>query len=101
MKIMHCPMNGPRNISEFVYGGEVKTMPNSRTCSDQEWAEYIFYHDNKAGIVQEWWMHSASAYWFIAERNTVTDEVSRAFDPCELFKEKMEFQVPESSVKND
>ncbi|MCR8722118.1 sarcosine oxidase subunit delta, partial [Pseudomonas syringae] len=22
MKIMTCPLNGPRNISEFTYGGE-------------------------------------------------------------------------------
>ncbi|MQT72472.1 sarcosine oxidase subunit delta, partial [Pseudomonas sp. FSL R10-0071] len=24
MKIMMCPLNGPRNISEFTYGGEFK-----------------------------------------------------------------------------
>lgn len=27
MKIMICPLNGPRNISEFTYGGEFKPMP--------------------------------------------------------------------------
>jgi len=91
-------MNGARNISEFVYGGEVKEMPHSRTCSDQEWAEYIFYHNNTAGLVQEWWMHSASAYWFIAERNTVTDEVIRTYDPSEQYKERMEFTLPEPAV---
>ncbi|MGE8384902.1 MAG: sarcosine oxidase subunit delta, partial [Pseudomonas putida] len=24
MKILTCPLNGPRNISEFTYGGEFK-----------------------------------------------------------------------------
>jgi sarcosine oxidase delta subunit len=27
MKIMPCPLNGPRNISEFSYGGELRQMP--------------------------------------------------------------------------
>ena len=39
MKIMPCPLNGPRNISEFTYGGEFKPMPDPATCSDAEWAE--------------------------------------------------------------
>ena len=28
MKILTCPINGPRNITEFVWGGEVKVMPD-------------------------------------------------------------------------
>lgn len=36
MKIMPCPLNGPRNISEFTYGGEFKPMPDPTTCSDAE-----------------------------------------------------------------
>ena len=39
MKIMMCPLNGPRNISEFTYGGEFKPMPDPVNCSDAEWAE--------------------------------------------------------------
>ena len=46
MKILNCPLNGPRNISEFVYGGEVKQMPDPASCTDREWAEYVFYHNN-------------------------------------------------------
>ncbi len=84
MKIMPCPMNGPRNISEFVYGGEVKDMPNPSTCSDKAWADYVFYADNVAGIVTEWWMHAASSYWFIAERHTVTDRILKTYDPSSV-----------------
>ena len=50
MKIMNCPLNGPRNISEFVYGGEVKAMPNILTCTDREWADYVFYSENTIRI---------------------------------------------------
>ena len=42
MKVMTCPLNGPRNISEFTYGGEFKQMPDPQTCSDAEWADYVF-----------------------------------------------------------
>ena len=35
MKIMPCPLNGPRNISEFVCGGEVLDMPDPATGSDR------------------------------------------------------------------
>ena len=85
MKMMPCPMNGPRNISEFVYGGELKDMPDIATCSDKAWADYVFHSENRAGIVIEWWMHAASAYWFLAERNTVTDEILHTWDPAENF----------------
>ena len=93
MKIMPCPLNGPRNISEFAYGGEVEFMPDPKTSSSEEWAEYVFFSDNPAGVVREWWCHSATSYWFIAERNTVTDEIVRTYPPSELFKERVEFKT--------
>ena len=95
MKIMHCPLNGPRNISEFVHGGEVRDMPNPNACSDKEWADYVFYSDNKAGVVTEWWLHAASGYWFIAERHTVTDDIIRTYDASELFNQRVEFAAEE------
>ena len=98
MKIMHCPMNGPRNISEFVYGGEVKTMPNPLTCSEKAWADYVFYSDNVAGVVTEWWLHSASSYWFIAERNTVTDEIIKTYDPSIMAFSQDPYRVVEGGT---
>ncbi|WP_286975625.1 sarcosine oxidase subunit delta [Pseudomonas sp.] len=94
MKIMPCPLNGPRNISEFTYGGELKAMPDPSHCSDAEWAAYVFNSDNLAGVVTEWWIHNASSYWFLAERHTVSDEIIRTFDPQELFKQRVDFAVP-------
>ena len=85
MKILHCHLNGPRNITEFAYGGELKTIPDQMSCSDREWADYVFYEDNRAGVVTEWWFHTPSGYWFLAERNTLTDEVIRTFDASQVF----------------
>ena len=75
MKIMTCPLNGPRNISEFVWGGDVKPAPDAAACTDGDWAEYLFLEDNIAGEVVEWWLHAPSNNWFIARRNTLTDEI--------------------------
>jgi sarcosine oxidase delta subunit len=31
------------------------------------------------GDKKEWWYHSPSGTWFIAERNTLTDKVARTY----------------------
>ncbi|MCC6714853.1 MAG: sarcosine oxidase subunit delta [Gammaproteobacteria bacterium] len=92
MKIMKCPMNGPRNISEFVWGGEVREMPDPTAASDHEWAEYVFIENNTKGVVREWWMHAPTSYWFIAERNTETDEIVRTYPATELYNSRREFK---------
>jgi len=75
MKIMKCPVNGPRNITEFVWAGEVKPEPDPATCSGREWTTHLFLENNAAGIVYEWWLHAPTNTWFIAHRNTVSDEI--------------------------
>lgn len=75
MKIMNCPLNGPRNISEFVWSGEVKKMPDPAAATDAEWTEYLFLENNIAGEAYEWWLHAPTNYWFIAKRNTITDDI--------------------------
>lgn len=96
MKILTCPLNGPRNISEFVYGGQVKRMPDTATASDREWAAYVFYEETNIGVVLEWWLHSPSSYWFIAERHNATDEIIRTFPADELFTQRVDFSSPEA-----
>ena len=95
MKIMPCPLNGPRNISEFVCGGEVAVPPDPNRCSQEAWADYVFMQDNRAGVVREWWYHAPTAYWFIAERNTLTDEIVRTYPVTELFSERVVYSKPE------
>lgn len=79
MKLMTCPINGTRSGSEFVYGGEYREMPDPNSVDDQTWAAYIFYRNNVPGIKREWWCHAPSNTWFIAERNTLTDEVTQTY----------------------
>lgn len=85
MKIMHCPVNGPRNIAEFVYGGTVSSMPDPAAVDDRRWAEYLFIESNTRGVVREWWYHAPSAYWFIAERDTATDTILKTYPTSALF----------------
>ena len=84
MKIMRCPLNGPRDIAEFVYGGEVETTP-AADGSEDAWVDYAFFPENQAGIVREWWLHLATGYWFVAERDTVSDEILRTYPAVEAF----------------
>jgi sarcosine oxidase, subunit delta len=79
MKLMRCPINGPRAISEFAYGGEVREMPDPATVSDEAWADYVFNRSGVPGVKMEWWCHTPSGVWFIAERDTTTDVVLRTY----------------------
>lgn len=78
---MPCPINGPRPVSEFAYGGEVREMPNPETATDHEWADYVFNRNGAPGIKKEWWHHLPSGTWFIAERDTASDEIQRTYLP--------------------
>jgi len=79
MKLLTCPLNGPRPISEFVFGGEVRPMPDPDTCTDTEWSDYVFNRSGVAGVKREWWCHAPSGVWFLAERDTTTDTIVRTF----------------------
>jgi len=79
MKLMTCPINGRRAISEFAYGGELREMPDPTAASDQAWAEYVFNRSGVPGVKKEWWCHTPSGVWFIAERDTATDTILRTY----------------------
>jgi sarcosine oxidase subunit delta len=79
MKILTCPINGPRPMSEFAYGGELREMPDPARASDAEWTDYVFNRNSLPGVKREWWCHTSSGVWFIAERDTVSDAVYRTY----------------------
>jgi len=79
MKVLACPVNGPRPISEFAYFGEVREMPAPDRASDVQWADYVFNRNGAAAIKKEWWCHVPSGVWFIAERDTTNDHVVRTY----------------------
>ena len=77
MLLIHCPYCGPRDETEFSYGGEADiarpTEPDA--LSDAEWADYVFMRTNAKGRFKEQWVHShGCGRWFTMVRNTVTHE---------------------------
>jgi sarcosine oxidase subunit delta len=79
MKLLTCPINGPRPVSEFVYWGEIRPEPEAEAATDREWADYVFMRSGAAGIKKEWWCHGPSGVWFVAERDTASDRVVRTY----------------------
>ena len=79
MKILTCPINGPRPLQEFQFGGEFREMPDPDSASDEQWADYVFNRNGEPNVKREWWYHIASGTWFLAERNNVTDEIVRTY----------------------
>lgn len=74
MKIIDCPLNGPRNAQEFHYGGEVLREP-AADAPTRDWSQFVFLENNCSGVVDEWWCHMASSYWFIVRRDRTRDEI--------------------------
>ena len=84
MKLLTCPMNGPRNIAEFQCLGPYRTAPDPDASSDADWARYLFAAPNDRDMTLEWWRHTASNYVFLAERHLGTGDIARTFDPQDL-----------------
>ena len=77
--LIRCPECGARSVYEFRFGGEVKSRP-SPGASETEWQNYCFTKANRAGEQTEWWFHrSGCRQWLQAVRNTVTNEVVKAW----------------------
>jgi sarcosine oxidase, subunit delta len=83
--VLTCPYCGPREVTDFGFGGELNPRPKSAP-SLRELGEYNYFRRNVAGVQQEWWLHSSGCgEWFIAERNTLTNEVRWTAPPNEVF----------------
>ena len=78
MLLLTCPWCGPRDETEYHYGGQahVAHPEDPSSLSDQEWAEYLFFRDNPKGPFAERWVHTGGCRkWFNAVRDTRTYEV--------------------------
>jgi heterotetrameric sarcosine oxidase delta subunit len=75
--LLDCPHCGPRDAAEFHYQGEVTSRPESPPTL-RELTDYVYFRDNVAGLQREWWYHRLGCgLWFVAERDTRTNEVLR------------------------
>ncbi len=73
--LLKCPNCGIREVTDFAFGGEISSRPRSRP-SFRELNTYNYFRRNTAGVQREWWFHrSGCRAWFVAERNTSTNEV--------------------------
>lgn len=76
MRTILCPWCGPRDETEFAYGGEagVTHPADPEALDDAVWAHYLFFRANPTGEWVERWCHSAGCRrWFDARRDTTTD----------------------------
>jgi heterotetrameric sarcosine oxidase delta subunit len=81
--LLTCPNCGVREVTDFGFGGEVSARPRERP-SFRELNAYNYFRRNVAGVQREWWFHrSGCRAWFLAERNTVTNEVLWTARPSE------------------
>jgi sarcosine oxidase subunit delta len=75
--LLECPSCGLRDVNEFRYQGEVTTRPRG-DATLRELTDYVYFRDNVAGVQREWWYHrSGCGLWFLATRDTRTNEVLR------------------------
>jgi len=86
MLLITCPWCGPRDETEFRYGGEAHiARPRApEQLSDAQWGEYVFMRDNPKGLFAERWNHAAGCRrWFNAIRSTVTHDIVAVYKPGE------------------
>ncbi len=77
MLLITCPECGPRDETEYSYGGQahVPYPVDPAALTDEQWAQYLFFRDNPKGPFAERWVHSAGCRrWFNAVRDTATYE---------------------------
>jgi heterotetrameric sarcosine oxidase delta subunit len=73
--VLTCPNCGVREVTDFAFGGEVTERPKARP-TQRELNTYNYFRRNVAGVQREWWYHrSGCREWFLAERDTRTNEV--------------------------
>jgi heterotetrameric sarcosine oxidase delta subunit len=73
--LLTCPNCGTREVTDFGFGGEVSRRPRERPTL-RELGAYNYFRRNVAGVQREWWFHrSGCREWFLAERDTRTNDV--------------------------
>ncbi|HET6566153.1 MAG TPA: sarcosine oxidase subunit delta [Xanthomonadales bacterium] len=74
-----CPHCGLRDLAEFRYGGEAGVVRPAEpaACSDEEWANYLYFRNNHKGLQQERWVHiHGCRQWFELRRDNLTHDVA-------------------------
>ncbi|PZO81771.1 MAG: sarcosine oxidase subunit delta [Mesorhizobium amorphae] len=77
MQIFPCPFCGPRDETEFTFGGEAgKVRPEpAADVSAETWSAFLHRHPNPRGASREIWVHNTCGEFFLLERDTVSHAV--------------------------
>jgi heterotetrameric sarcosine oxidase delta subunit len=78
MLVIHCPFCGPRNESEFAYGGPAQApRPDPGATTDADWVTWLTVPENRIGPVPERWCHlRGCGSWLTLMRHTVTHAIT-------------------------
>jgi sarcosine oxidase subunit delta len=82
-----CPYCGPRDVTEFSYGGDAGVRPPTGrdAASEAAWSAYVYLRANPRGVHDELWQHSAGCRrWIRVTRNTLTHDVHGSAPAAEL-----------------
>jgi heterotetrameric sarcosine oxidase delta subunit len=79
--LVTCPNCGPREVTELRCAGETTRRP-AQPPTVRELNEYVYFRDNVWGEQREWWFCRSCEDWFLAERDTYTNVVSRTWLPA-------------------
>ncbi len=78
--IIHHPLLGPRDASEFVYLGDASLIHRpdwEAPDALQAFTEYGYLRDNPAGLHRELWFHEqGDRSWLVVTRDTTTHEIT-------------------------
>ena len=78
MLLIDCPFCGPRDETEFRYGGDasVGRPADPDGADDLAWTDYLHFRDNPKGPHREFWFHrDGCRQWLVVGRDTVSHAV--------------------------
>lgn len=78
MLLIPCPFCGPRNETEFAYGGPAqRPRPDAPAdIPDAEWVDWLTVPENRPGPVPERWCHAKGCgSWLTVLRDTATHQI--------------------------
>ena len=82
MMLIPCIHCGPRNASEFRYGGEMGRRPDPNRTTPAEWRSYLYDQYNPSGWTTERWFHTSGCRrFYVVERHPVPNEIRAARPP--------------------
>jgi sarcosine oxidase, subunit delta len=78
--IIPCPYCGPRDETEFAYGGEAHVVRPDPAEDDAAWSARLFLRHNPKGWTRERWRHQIGCgKWFNLCRDTATNAIGPAY----------------------